>query len=129
MKRRSLFTSLPPVALGAAGAFGAGRFSNPGATEYSQCGSGGNGGKGVDGVDGGKGVDGGSVSQLPGPPERPERPDAQDPPAPPRPETAPRLVAPLPTPTEAERVEAERAWQQEWLDLVTRPAGKPASGC
>src|SRR5215207_2111690 len=109
MKRRSLFTSVPPFALAAAGAFGAGRLSTSAPTAPPPCGS---------------GVDGGDAFQAPGPPQGQGPPEA---PATPGPGTAPRLVAPLPTPTEAERAEAERAWQREWLDLVTRPAGKPDS--
>jgi hypothetical protein len=100
MRRRSFLSSVPQVVLAAAGAFGAGRVSTSRPPDAPPCGAGGAGGGG---------------SQPPEPPE---------PPAPPGPEAAPGLVPPLPTPTEG-----ERAWLQEWLDLVTRPSGTAASGC
>ena len=105
MRRRSFLVSVPPVVLAAAGAFGAGRVSTSGPPDAPPCGSGGAGGRG---------------SQPP----PPDPTDPTDPPVPPGPGAAPGLVPPLPTPTES-----ERAWLQEWLDLVARPSGTAASGC
>ncbi len=91
---------MPQAVLAAAGAYVAGRLSTPGPADAPPCES---------------GVDGGHGPQPLGPP---------DPPATQVPEATPRLVPPLPTPTEN-----ERAWLEEWLDLVARPTGTANSGC
>jgi hypothetical protein len=103
MKRRVFLVSVPPFVLGAAGAFAAGRLSTSGLADVPSCGSDGDG----------------APQALP-----PAPPGPADQPATLLPGATPRLVAPLPTPTDS-----EQAWLQEWLDLVVRPAGKAESGC
>jgi hypothetical protein len=103
MKRRSVLSAAPQIALAAAGAFAAGRVSASRLAPAPPCGS---------GVAGGR-------DARPSEPAVPAVPPATE-----GPTAAPRLVPPLPTPTAA-----EQAWLQEWLDLVARPTGTAAAGC
>ena len=100
MNRRSFLVSVPPVVLAAAGAFGAGRLSMHRPPGAPPCAAGPDDGRGA------------------------QSPVPSQPPAAPGPGAPPRLVPPLPTPPAA-----ERAWLEEWLDLVARPTGTAVSGC